>query len=436
MAEGMERILVGATGGERIHLSMAHPSACCAEQAIYLDNNATTQPLGAVVDRVTEVLRSGWGNPSSLHRSGQAARGIIETARRTVAELIGAGPAEVIWTSGATEALDLGIRGIVNASPAARRVVLSTAVEHESVRDCLSGLVAMGRVEVVHLPIDRDGVVEVDEARELIERHRDDAALIAVQWANNETGVIQPIGAIGRLARARELPFLVDGTQWVGKMPVRVDPAGGDAALGSVIDLLAFSAHKMHGPKGVGALYVRRGVRLTPTLRGVQERERRGGTENVPGIAGFAAAAEATKAWLSEGAATNEVIGSLEARRTRFERALLEALQPTLAGVRINGVGAARLWNTTNLALPGLEAEAVVLGLSERGVAVSAGAACSSGSLEPSVVLRAMGLDEAEVAGSIRLSLARMTSDDELVRCAAVMAEVVRGMVRVSGEIG
>jgi cysteine desulfurase len=417
---------------------MADHGAVPVDPSIYFDNNATTQPLEDVIVRMAEAMRACWGNPSSIHRPGQAARALVESSRRVVAGLIGAGPADLTWTSGATEALDLAVRGVLGATGASRRVVLTTPIEHESVRECLASLASVGRIDVVQLPIDENGVVRADDAQALLERHRDDAALLAVQWANNETGVLQPIGPLGSAARALGIPFLVDGTQRVGKLPVRVEPGGatpdeGAVSLGATIDLLAFSAHKMHGPKGIGALYVRRGVRIVPTIRGVQERERRGGTENVPGIAGFAAAAEAASAWLAQHTGP-EGIAALVRARNRFEDELLRALQPIVPGARINAGSAERLWNTTNLALPGIEAEPLVLALSEHGVAVSAGAACSSGSLEPSHVLAAMGLDEPAVAGSIRLSASRLTTDAQRQRCIAALAETARSLM-IAGRV-
>lgn len=416
---------------------MLAASADSAPPPVYFDNNATTRPLDAVVAGVAAALAEHWHNPSSTHRPGQTARGIVERARRSVADLIGATPAEITFTSGATEALDLAIRGILGASPPHRRTVLTTAIEHEAVRDCLAALAAAARIELVHLPLDADGVVVADEAGELLRAHRDDAALLTMQWANNETGVIQPVAAIGQACRLLEIPFLVDGTQWVGKMPTGVNPARSTPELGSVIDLLAFSAHKMHGPKGTGALYTRRGVRLTPTIRGVQERERRGGTENVPGIAGFGCAADAAQQWLTEQGKTQANLNTDETnplqhaitRRNAFERELLEALRPLVPGMQVNAASANRLWNTTNLALPGLDAEALVLALSERGLAVSAGAACASGSLEPSAVLTAMGLPEPIVQGSIRLSAARHTTGAERRRAIEALTSAVRALI-------
>ncbi|MDX2116088.1 MAG: aminotransferase class V-fold PLP-dependent enzyme [Planctomycetota bacterium] len=374
----------------------------------YLDNNATTRPDPAVVDAVLEALRDQWHNPSSVHRPGQAARHRVELARESVARLLGADPAELVFTSGATESIDLAIRGVLAAAPATRRTIITTPIEHEAVRDLAASLAAEG-VTVRALPLLEGGVVDADALDALLDPS---VALVSVQWANNETGAIQPVERLARTCRERGVCFHTDATQWVGKMPTDVRAAG--------VDLLSFSAHKLHGPKGAGALYIRRGVRLRPSLRGTQERERRGGTENVPGIIGMGVASELAMAWL----ARSDERDRLALLRDRLEHAVLEAVP----NARINGPRGAntRLWNTTNIAFPTLEAEALLLLLSERGVCASAGAACSSGSLDPSPVLLAMGVPPALAHGSVRFSLSRHTTEDEIDEAARQVAACVR----------
>jgi len=391
---------------------------------IYLDNNATTRPCPEAVDAVRRTLEQDWANPSSVHRAGQAARRAVELARLSVADLVGARARDIIFTSGATESIDLAIRGVLlarTASGARALSVVTTDIEHEAVRDLCRALserpalVGADRIEVRKLPLDADGVVRADALPSLLD---DSAALVSVQWANNETGAIQPIGAIGQACRARGIPFHCDGTQWVGRMTTDLGSTDPDA--GALIDLLSFSAHKFHGPKGVGALYLRRGTSIAPLIHGVQELGRRGGTENVPGIAGMGAAAEAARAWLADPAPRTR----LAALRDRFERSLLERL-PDAA---VNGPRdpARRLWNTTNIAFPRLEAEALLMLLSERGVAASAGAACSSGSLDPSPVLLAMGVPAPLAHGSLRFSFSRETTEQETDRAIEIVAQCVQ----------
>ncbi len=372
---------------------------------VYLDNNATTRPAERVVLEAARVAREAWGNPSSAHRVGQSARREVELARGLVAGLIGASARDVVFTSGGTESIDLAIRGRIAAS--GRRAIATTRVEHEAVRGLAESLARHEGVEARWLPLGKDGVVDVEAARGMVD---EGLAVVSVQWANNETGVVQPVAAIGALCRARGVAFHCDGTQWVGKMPADV------GALGA--DLLTLSAHKFHGLKGCGALWVRRGVGVRASLVGVQELERRGGTENVVGIVGMGEASRLAEEWLGDGAARER----LRAMRDGFERAVVDDVR----GAEAHGSGADRLWNTTNIGFRGVEAEALLLMLSERGVCASAGAACSSGSLEPSPVLLAMGVDEEVAHGSVRFSLSRDTTEDELREAAETVVECAR----------
>lgn len=377
----------------------------------YLDNNATTQPLPEVVSAVCECLEHCWANPSSVHRAGQAARARVEKARRDAADLIGAGPREVVFCSGGTESCQLAIRGALEQAEHdnGRRVLVTSSVEHSAVRDLAKKLQACGQAEVRWLPLDASGVVDVERAADMID---DKVAVVSLQWANNETGAIQPVQEIAALAKAVGATMHVDGTQWVGRMETDVRK--------SEFDLLTFSAHKFHGPKGVGVLWVRRGVKLCKQTPGSQELGRRGGTENVPGIVGLGEAAKGAAAWLADPGQRARV----SAMRDRLEAGVLELVE----GACVNGPRDPwrRLWNTTNLALPGVDAEIILLTLAEMGVCVSAGSACSSGSLEPSPVLCAMGLDKKQAAGSLRISLSRFTTEAEVDHAIGAVSQAWR----------
>ena len=363
---------------------------------VYLDNNATTRPDDRVVEAMHEMLVQEWGNPSSVHRFGQTARARVELARRAVATLINASPREIIFTSSGTESICAVILGLLRARTSdERRVIVTTAVEHAAVRDLVASLVP--EMETRPLPLRPGGVVDVDRARDAI---TDDVALVSMQWANNETGVIQPLEAIGHLCRERGIPFHSDATQWVGRMPtdVRETP----------VDAITFSAHKFHGPKGAGAIWARRGLAMRPIMVGSQELGRRGGTENTCGIVGMGVACEVAGEWLAD-PQNRRRVASL---RDRLEGEILARCpgacvnSPTEPG--------ARLWNTTSIGFPRLESEALLMLLSERGICASAGSACSSGSLEPSPVLLSMGVAPEVAHGSIRLCLSRETTEAEI----------------------
>jgi cysteine desulfurase len=394
---------------------------------LYLDNNATTRPAEAVADAMDEVNRSLWANPSSVHRFGQSVRQRVDLARASVAKLIGAKPGEVVFTSGGTESNTLAIRGTLEPSLLAgdrpSGVLISSGVEHSAVREPAEAYEAAGG-PVEWLGVDAAGRVELASLGEAIDRHAETGAplLVSVQWANNETGVIQPIEQVAELiqqkreaarqaGRRLRLHLHVDGTQAVGKLPVDVKTAG--------VDMMTFSGHKFHGPKGVGGLYIRSGVKLRPQQRGgPQERERRGGTENTPAIVGLGVAADLAAEFVADEAWVERQRGL----RDRFEQAIVEAVPHA----RVNASEADRLWNTSNLAFPGLEAEAILLGLSEKGLCASAGAACSSGSLEPSPVLLAMGLAEPVAHGSVRFSLSRETTTEQIDRAIELVPEAVQ----------
>lgn len=382
---------------------------------IYLDNNATTRPAPEATAAAIEMLTTWWHNPSSVHRAGQGARQQIELARQAVAELIGAKAKHITFTSGGTEAIDLAIRGAIEAT--GKRVIVTTRVEHSAVRDLAEWMGKRDGVEVRWAEIDSRGVVKVESLERLVD---EGVAVVSVQWANNETGVVQPVEEVARVCRGRGVMVHCDGTQWVGKMPARVEGAG---ALD--VDVLTFSPHKWHGVKGVGAMYVRQGARVSPRLHGSQEKGRRGGTENAAGIAAAGAAARVAAAWLTDAGARE----MLAQRRDRFE-AEVRRLAPDAV---VNGAGGERLWNTTNIGFPRLEAEALLLLLSEKGVCASAGAACSSGSLDPSPVLLAMGVPAAVAHGSVRFSLSKETSEEEVMEGARIVSECVERLRKSMG---
>jgi cysteine desulfurase len=384
----------------------------------YLDCNATTQPLPEVVDAMAACMRERWANPSSVHRAGIEARHAMERAREQVAGLLGCQPRHVSFTSGGTEAAQRAILGALAARPA-RPCLATSPLEHSAVRELAQSLEARG--SPVHwLRHHADGTIDLDALDALLHDHGPTIAVLSLMWANNETGVVQPIVEVAARCRRAGVVFHCDAVQWVGREPTDL--------LASGIDVLTASAHKLHGPKGVGAMAIRAGASIESILPGgPQELGRRAGTENVPGIVGFGVAAEAALAWLGS-QAPNAPCRSLI---TGLERSILDAVP----GSVINAMNAPRLWNTSSVAFPGLEAEAILLLLSERGVAASAGAACSSGSLEPSPVLRAMGLSDPVAHGTIRLSVSRMTTTAEIDHATRVIPECI-AKLRRSGMPG
>jgi len=381
-------------------------------QRIYLDSNATTKPAPEVVEAVTHALRDTWANPSSVHRAGGEAKRVLELARESIAKLIGCQEREIVFTSGGTEGANLAIRGTLEhfaTNDSTRRMLVTTKFEHSAVRELAQQLEKRG-TEVVWLSSanDASGTPDLDELAALLRQRSDEIALVSLMWANNETGAITNIARAGALCREHGVRFHTDATQWIGKMPTDL------AAM--QVDLASFAAHKFHGPKGAGALYVRRNVGITEQMYGgPQERERRGGTENVAAIAGFAVAAQLAGAWLATDAPKRA-----QTLRDDFERAVA-----TASGGLIHAASTPRLWNTTNIGFAKLEAEAILLLLSERGVFASAGAACSSGSLDPSPVLLAMGIAPEFAHGSIRFSLSRETTADECANASAILTAAI-----------
>ncbi len=377
---------------------------------IYLDNNATTRIDDRVVEAMLPLLREQYGNPSSIHKMGQFAGHQTEEARAKVAALIGAKPREIVFTGGGTEANNLAIRGVLAGRPKKRHVV-TTAVEHDSVLRLCRQLEREG-VRVTYCGVDQLGRLDLDAFADALS---DETALAAVMHANNETGVMFPIEAVGAIARERSVPLLVDAIQTVGKVPVDVTnlPA----------DLLSIAAHKIHGPKGVGALYIRRGTHVRPLLiGGYQERDLRGGTENTAGIVGLGAAAELAAAHLDDEA------NRVAALRDRLETGICERIEIAT----VTGDTEHRLPNTTSIAFRALEAEALLLLLSEHGICASSGSACSSGSLEPSHVLQAMGIETEIAHGAVRFSLSRFTTDEEVDRTLEKLPALIDRLAAVS----
>lgn len=369
---------------------------------IYLDNNATTRPADEVTAAVMRCLSEEWGNPSSVHRFGQRARKAIDDARAELALLLGCADSELTFTGGGTEASNYAIRGMLQTRAPRKRLVIST-VEHSATRE-LSKVISRQGVEVVEIAVDLAGRIDLDALRSVID---DSVALVSMMWANNETGTLFPVSEIAAICKAARVPFHCDATQAIGKIPVDLHALG--------CDLATVAAHKFHGMKGSGALYIRRGVRCGQLIvGGPQERGRRGGTENVPGIVAMGVAAQLAKLHLPE-------MQRVASQRDRFEQTILE----TIEDCATNGDTEHRLPNTTNVGFSRLEAEAILLLLSEQSVCASAGAACSSGSLEPSHVLTAMKIDPLIAHGSIRFSLSRYTTDEELDRALEILPRVI-----------
>jgi cysteine desulfurase len=377
----------------------------------YLDYNSTTPVDRRVLDAMLPYFGGAFGNASSIHSAGQHARAAVDAARESVAALIGAKPAEIVFTSGGTEADNLALFGIVAASTKPRKHVITTSIEHHAVLNSCQHLETQG-IEVSYIPVGSDGIVDPADIRRAL---TPDTILISVMHANNEIGAIQPIEEIGRIAAEADVYFHCDAVQSAGKLPLDVNRLG--------VDLLSLSAHKIYGPKGAGALYVRSGTAIAPQFfGGHHERDRRPGTENVPGIVGLGKAAELARALLNEDAAR---IAEL---RDRLENALLDAISM----IRVNGDRARRVANTTNLTFTAAGGEALVIALDLQGIACSTGAACSSGAVEPSHVLMAIGLSPDEARSSLRFSLGRPTTTAEVDEAIAIIPRVVERLRALS----
>jgi cysteine desulfurase len=376
-----------------------------------LDNNATTPLAPEVFEAMKPYLLEDYGNASSIHWFGQRAKNAVEKARQQVAKLLNARPGEVIFTSGGTESDNAAIFGIVHLARAANSHVITTGIEHHAVLNTAQALEKLG-VRVTYVRVGSGGVIDPEDVRGAI---RPETVLISIMLANNEIGSIQPLAEIGAIAREHDIYFHTDAVQAVGKIPLDVEKLG--------VDLLSLSAHKLNGPKGVGAMYIRRGTIMRPLLYGGHhERDRRPGTENVPGIVGLGMAAEIAAAHLE--AYGQEVAGL----RDRLERGILELIPQ----VSTNGDPQHRLPNTSNLCFDYVEGEGFVIAMDLRGIACSTGAACSSGSVEPSHVLSAIGLTPDQARSSIRFSLGRYTTSEDIDATLATLPGVVERLRSVS----
>ncbi|MGA9772755.1 MAG: cysteine desulfurase NifS [Blastocatellia bacterium] len=377
---------------------------------VYLDNSATTAMAAEVIAEMLPCFDKEFGNAQSVHSFGQRAKSTVERARREVAALINAAPSEIVFVAGGTEADNFAIRGIAEAQRERGNHIITTKIEHPAVLATCQALEQTG-FRVTYLPVSRGGLVNVDDVRAAIS---DDTILITIMHANNETGTIQPleeISALVRETRERGLKHLrlhTDAVQSVGKIPVDIKRLG--------VDLLSISAHKIHGPKGVGALYVRKGTRLAKLIYGGHhERDRRAGTENVPAIAGFGRAAELARTNLDERMSRT---GEL---RDYLERQIASLVE----GAQVNGDSQHRVPNISNLSFDKVDGESLLIALDLKGIAVSTGSACASGSLEPSHVLTALGLSREEVRGSLRVSLSAYTTREEIDYLIAALSESV-----------
>lgn len=378
---------------------------------VYLDHSATTRTDEDVAQAMVEYMTENFGNPSSVHSYGRVARKAVEEAREKVARAIGAQPEEIIFTSGGTEADNIAIRGVAYATKKKGNHIITSAIEHHAVLDTCKSLEKEG-FQVTYLPVDEYGMVSVEDVKNAI---TDQTVLISVIHANNEVGTIQPVKEIGALAREKGIYFHSDTVQTVGKIPVDVNELN--------IDLLAISAHKFYGPKGIGCLYARKGVRLSPILfGGSQERKRRPGTLNVPGIVGFGLAIKKAVNMISEQIPY----------QTRLRDKLIKGIMERVDYVKLNGHPTERLPNNVNLSFQFIEGESLLLSLDMKGIAASSGSACTSGSLDPSHVLLAMGLSHEIAHGSLRMTLGKDNTEEQIDYVIEVLPEIVERLRAMS----
>ncbi|HEX9760922.1 MAG TPA: cysteine desulfurase family protein [Candidatus Acidoferrales bacterium] len=378
---------------------------------VYLDNNATTPVAPEVLEAMMPFLTGEYGNAGSIHSAGQRARAAIEKAREQVARLFSARAAEIVFTSGGTESDNLAILGAIGMAEGARKHIVATQIEHSAVLRTCRALEKEG-VDVTYVPATSDGVVDPDDIRRAL---RPETVLISVMFANNELGTVQPLEKIGRIAAEADVLFHTDAVQAAGKIPIDVEKLG--------VDLAAVSAHKFYGPKGVGALYVRQGVRLKPILFGGEHsRDKRPGTENVAGIVGIGRAAQLVADNLERDAAR------IAALRDRFEQTILREVPEA----RVNGANAPRTPNTANVTFAHIEGEAAVIALDLKGMACSTGAACSSGAVEPSHVLTAIGMPPEEARASLRFSLGAPTTGADVDFALSVIPAAIERLRELS----
>ena len=379
-------------------------------KTIYLDNNATTKIAPEVFDEMKPYLTDYYGNPSSMHTFGGKLYSKIEESRARVAGLIGADPEEIIFMSCGTESDNTALMSAAESHPQKRHIITSR-VEHPAVFNFVKHLARKG-YRVTFIPVDNAGILDIDSFSKALD---DDTVVVSIMYANNETGVIFPIQEIGEILRERKIPFHTDAVQAVGKLTIDVTKLP--------VDMLSLSGHKLHAPKGIGALYVRKGTRFYPyIIGGHQENGRRAGTENVASIIGFGKACELAAENLEH------EIPFLSRLRDKLERNLLKCCPD----VRINGNTEYRLPNTTNISFEYVEGEAILLRLNEYGICASSGSACTSGSLEPSRVLRAMGTPFTAIHGSIRFSLSRYNTEDEIDKVLDIVPKIIKELRELS----
>jgi len=378
---------------------------------VYLDHSATTPVHPEVVEVINEYLTDVWGNPSSVHSFGREAKKGLEEAREKVAALMGADPREIVFTSGGTEADNTAVIGSAYANEKKGKHIITSQIEHHAVLDAFKYLEKHG-FDVTYLPVDEEGLVSVEDVRRAI---RDDTTFISIMHVNNEIGTIQPIEEIGAIAREKGVIFHVDAVQSYGKIPVDVNKLN--------VDLLTASSHKIYGPKGSGCLYIRKGVRIPPyTLGGGQERKRRPGTENMPGIVGFGKAAEI---------AAGELEGEME-RLAALRDKLIKGIEERIPDIRVNGHRTKRLPGSVNISFRYVEGESLLLSLDMKGIAASSGSACTSGSLDPSHVLLAIGLPHEIAHGSLRMTLGRSNSEEDIDYVLEALPEIVERLRAMS----
>jgi cysteine desulfurase len=382
-------------------------------RSVYLDNAATTPVRREVVEEMIPYMTEVYGNPNSVHAFGREARKAIEEARERVAKCINAQPGEIIFTGGGTESDNIAVRGVVEYLKEKGKHIITSKVEHHAILETYEDLEKRG-YDVTFLPVDQYGLISLDDLKAAI---RPDTILVSIMYANNEIGTIQPITEIGAICREHGIIFHTDAVQAMGHVPIDVKAQN--------IDMLSFTAHKFYGPKGVGALYMRRGVRIKAVMTGGgQERKLRPGTENVPGIMGLAKALELAVAEMPD-----------ESARISQMRDELIAGLTAIPNVRLNGHPTSRLPNNVNISVRYCEGESMILNLDMKGVGVSSGSACSSGSLEPSHVLMALGLSHEDAHGSLRLTLGRENTEEDVKYVLAIMPEIINRIRAMSAAI-
>ena len=373
---------------------------------VYLDNAATTMVRPEVIDAMLPAFSTYYGNPSSLHEYAREAAKLVDDARADVAAVIGAKPDEIIFTGGGSESDNMALRGVVAATKKKGKHVITTAIEHHAVLYTLQAMEREGIAELTILPVDEYGLVTAEQVANAI---REDTVLVSIMFANNEVGTIEPIAEIGKVCREKGVLFHSDAVQATGHLPINVVEMN--------IDLLSISAHKFHGPKGVGVLYLRKGVRIPPLIiGGGQEKKRRAGTENVPGIVGLSTALRLANEHMPENAAR---VGALRDK-------LMKGIAERIPDVKLNGHPTKRLPNNVNYSIRYIEGESILLMLDINGIAASSGSACTSGSLDPSHVLLAMGLPHEIAHGSLRLTLSEFTTEAEIDYVLDLLPQIVQ----------